>query len=394
METPEEIEQNNRALWDAAKNGDLDKVKEILGKHNITPNWVKDKKSPTALLLVLFTPNKEDSDLRAEVVSLLINKGYNVNVLDEHSLGPIHIACMFGYYKVVRVLIEHKADLNLITHWHDTPLIIAVKKNNINISKLLLNNNAKVELIDDVFMSALDYAVGNSNTEIIAELLFRGAKIDDDVLSNAKSQIKPILEKIYNQEKENIPLGDNSISNYISEIDVTSQDIAAIYVKWLIHKGADVNEKDKDGNTPLHNASTRDLSKIVQLLLEKGADVNEKDKDGKTPDAIENQSINNNNSIIPLPDDKNLNVSNGEIDLFIDSYKDKEDEIQPADNIKTNSSKGVSEKNSWLNNDILADLKNYGIIKGGKRTQKRNPRNKRTQKRGRRNNKKSHKKRR
>ncbi|MEI0539122.1 ankyrin repeat domain-containing protein, partial [Brachyspira pulli] len=41
--------------------------------------------------------------------------------------------------------------------------------------------------------------------------------------------------------------------------------------KLLIESGADINAKDKDGNTALDYARYRDNSEIEQLLIEKGA---------------------------------------------------------------------------------------------------------------------------
>jgi ankyrin repeat protein len=53
-------------------------------------------------------------------------------------------------------------------------------------------------------------------------------------------------------------------------------------VKLLIDKGADVNAKDEIGQTPLKCAVWKHKLDIVRLLLDKGADVNAKDKFGDT----------------------------------------------------------------------------------------------------------------
>ena len=54
-------------------------------------------------------------------------------------------------------------------------------------------------------------------------------------------------------------------------------------VKDLVEQGADVNAKDKNGNTPLHRVSMYGDIDIVEYLVEQGTNVNAKDKNGNTP---------------------------------------------------------------------------------------------------------------
>jgi ankyrin repeat protein/beta-lactamase regulating signal transducer with metallopeptidase domain len=52
-------------------------------------------------------------------------------------------------------------------------------------------------------------------------------------------------------------------------------------VKLLISKGADINSKDPDGQTPLHLAARHGQIRVAELLIAKGADVNARDKRGE-----------------------------------------------------------------------------------------------------------------
>ena len=51
----------------------------------------------------------------------------------------------------------------------------------------------------------------------------------------------------------------------------------------LIAAAADVNAKNRGGETPLHNAVSRPRTQVAELLIAKGAAINAPDADGLTP---------------------------------------------------------------------------------------------------------------
>ena len=70
--------------------------------------------------------------------------------------------------------------------------------------------------------------------------------------------------------------------NYLANTKVS--EIKIEEVKDLIKKGADLNWRNKYGETLLHIAAIRNLSaEIIQLLVEKGSEVNSRDYYGYTP---------------------------------------------------------------------------------------------------------------
>jgi len=58
-------------------------------------------------------------------------------------------------------------------------------------------------------------------------------------------------------------------------------------VRFLVSKGADVNAKAPNGDTPLHRAAYENENiEVVIFLVTQGADVHAKNDNGKTPFGI------------------------------------------------------------------------------------------------------------
>lgn len=54
-------------------------------------------------------------------------------------------------------------------------------------------------------------------------------------------------------------------------------------VKLLLDRGAKVNARDENGATPLHDAALGGSAKVIALLLAHKGDLNARDKEGHTP---------------------------------------------------------------------------------------------------------------
>ena len=54
-------------------------------------------------------------------------------------------------------------------------------------------------------------------------------------------------------------------------------------IKLLVEKGADVNDANEIGMTPMHYAVQRGTDRIIEYLASKGAKFDTKNKQGRTP---------------------------------------------------------------------------------------------------------------
>ena len=155
---------------------------------------------------------------------------------------------------------------------YDGDLIRAVMNNNLDEVLEALNNGADASAVNRMTnQSALIYAADNGNTHIANLLLENGANVND-------------------QDNEgNTPLM------------IASERGHPETVKLLIESGANMNAQDNYKRTALMKASEDGRLEVVTTLLKKGADVNAKDKWNKT--ALMKASLNEHDDIVKLIED-------------------------------------------------------------------------------------------
>ncbi|KAE8392553.1 ankyrin repeat-containing domain protein [Aspergillus alliaceus] len=81
------------------------------------------------------------------VVSLLLQRGVNVNVQDSRGHTPLHIAAQHGHLGVVRLLLAtEQIDVNARDHNGSTPLHMASEKGHVDVVQLLVAHGARLDL--------------------------------------------------------------------------------------------------------------------------------------------------------------------------------------------------------------------------------------------------------
>jgi ankyrin repeat protein len=152
------------------------------------------------------------------------------------------------------MLVEAKANVNAARWTGDTPLMAAAHSGNAELVKLLLDHGAKLDVTETrMGQTPLMWAAAEGKAEVVQVLIERGA----DVKAVSKTGFSPLL------------------------FAAQSGNVAT--VKSLIAAKADPNFKTPDGTGAFTLALARGHEGVARLMLDYDVDVNQKDRFGSTP---------------------------------------------------------------------------------------------------------------
>lgn len=187
----------------------------------------------------------------------LIDKGYNVNSPDPHGITPLLYSIEMQNPNIVNLLIQNGADVNVKAKNGEDPLFYAVvtEKPDIAIIQLLVKSGANVNINDNTGLGPLlSWAIiSQKSASLINILIQNGADV------NAKSKMgytplyyaldlkKADIVDLLLQNGANPNFQDHEGKTYLH---ITSD---AELAKILIKYGAKLDIKDKHGRTPCEN---------------------------------------------------------------------------------------------------------------------------------------------
>ncbi|KAL2078216.1 hypothetical protein ACEWY4_025901 [Coilia grayii] len=259
METSGAVE-GGRELFEACRNGDVERVKKLVNPDNVDSRDTAGRKSTPLHFAAGFG--------RRDVVEFLLQNGADVHARDDGGLISLHNACSFGHGEVVKLLLHHGADANSRDNWNYTPLHEAAIKGKIDVCIMLLQHGAEPTIRNTDGRTALDLA--DTSTKAVLTGDYR----KDELLESARSGSEEKLMTLLTPLNVNCHASDGRKS--------TPLHLAAGYnrvktVQLLLQHGADVHAKDKGDLVPLHNACSYGHYEVTELLLKHGACVNAMD---------------------------------------------------------------------------------------------------------------------
>ncbi|MBO9492598.1 ankyrin repeat domain-containing protein [Thalassotalea sp. G20_0] len=237
LQVSELLNDSNFNLLDAASHGDLASVKALLEKGADIESVDQAGRTPLFLAVMLENP---------EVFNVLLGSGASINARDYSGETLLHQAVS---QEAVKLLLDRGTYIEARSDYEETPLISVVsKRGSFKAVKTLLEEGANINARNRHGQTPLHKA---RSQEVVKELLAWGADIE------ARNHIgeTPLFSSTYHQDR-------------LEELKV------------LLAAGACVNARDDSGRTPLHNARS---SEIVNELLAWGGDIEARDNDEATP---------------------------------------------------------------------------------------------------------------
>ena len=238
----EQVKLNNE-LFEAAKNGDIEKIKNAL-KAGANINGRDNHNSTSLMQTARYSEN-------IDAIQYLIKQGANLDLIDDYASTALSYALGMKKIEMTKHLISIGANPNTLSPIKGyTILIEAIYFNNIEIAEYLIDFGVDINIPGRDGTTALMRACSGNKIDLIIKLISAGTNV------NAKNN--------------------NGWTALFYSADGKTNVIET--VELLLNEGANLNEKSIDihgkysaGTTVLSIAKDLENNELINYLLEAGA---------------------------------------------------------------------------------------------------------------------------
>lgn len=285
-------------------------IAKLLLKAGADPNS-QDSLGKSPLLII------SDQNSRAEIYSLLLIYGGDPNSKDMYGDTPLHIATMAGMKSsILEKLVNSGADINERNKKGVTPLALAVENQWTDLIDFYAKRGADIHAEDmegktplsralDISLEMTQKLVNSSNSSTRDSMgntplhiaIERGASIDQisylinmgaDINARNRNGDSPLFLAVKNNLRN---VGEILLARQADVFATNTENYSPLRMAMTI--GGEVLDwilsseviraTDGVGNTPLHYAAEWQLDTAVEQILEKGANTNVQNYSGETP---------------------------------------------------------------------------------------------------------------
>ncbi|KAF8376249.1 trpa-1 [Pristionchus pacificus] len=212
-----------------------------------------------------------------DIIEELCKFGAEINAVDEFGCSALHYAAMRGNSAAAEVLLKYGADPNLHDHNNITPFMTSCTYGTIEVFNILFSESSKTE-VDRRKNSALHIAAQHGHIDILRGLLhwsFKG-KSSDSLLDQLNNEGKTALQLAVAADHSDAV--QELLQKYKGELKTEDE-------RWMLHEAAakgykdmcviliekakmKVNLENDEGRLPLHAAAKNNHSEIVKYFLD------------------------------------------------------------------------------------------------------------------------------
>lgn len=260
-------------IFDAVKEGNLTKVKELIENNNEVLN-ARNTNQSTPLHIAVSVSN-------IEIAKYLIEKGADLNSTNAYQWTPLFFA---KNGEMAKLLIDSGANVNSLDNvkWS-----VLMQTETLDAAKVLIENGADINYeTPNLGSTALYSSLWRKKLEIANYLLELGVKIKGPSSTTGVTELKSALQagcvkyldrylELGYSIKMNVE-GGNNLIHYAAESNSVE------LIKKITELGIPLDEMNSFGWSPLHIAAYKNNDAAFKFFLEKGLDKNSRTVNGKS----------------------------------------------------------------------------------------------------------------
>ncbi|XP_071085594.1 serine/threonine-protein phosphatase 6 regulatory ankyrin repeat subunit A-like [Haliotis cracherodii] len=228
-----------------------------------------------------------------KVFDLLVRKGCNLSVTDDHRNNILHAGSSGANVKIVEYILScdyllgpNIVDIDSRNETGLTPVMTAALIGHKKVFDLLVSKHCNMSMVDDSGTNILHCACFSDNAQIVEYILSHHIA---DINSRNKDGLTPVMIAAKNGHKNVFDLLVKKRCN-LSSVDNSGRNIlhcACVggnvrIVEYIISQDSvDLPSKDKEGQTPIMLAAKNGHKNVFDLLVKKGCSLTTVDNSGR-----------------------------------------------------------------------------------------------------------------
>ena len=203
----------------------------------------------------------------------LIGAGADVRAVNHFGASAMQLAAVRGDTDILQALLKAGADANAANAEGQTPLMVVARTGNVAAAQVLLRAGAQVNAREAWGgQTALMWAAAQSQPQMMQLLIARGARVDE------RSTVRDWQRRVTAEGRPK-----DMYRGGLTPLLFAAREGCVPCIDVLLAARADINLADPDGTTPLIMALLNLHWDTALHLIDRGADIQQWDRYGQTP---------------------------------------------------------------------------------------------------------------